>query len=107
MHLIVPCTDPEDYTGRTFEEAVANPFQEVLTPRLLEACINITIVDDLLDGEGPEQFQLMMEFSPNDTNINVKGCPANVTIQDRCMYAHCTYVLQYSLVISVCTCMQW
>ena len=93
LHFIQPCPDPEDYTGRTFKEAVANPVQEVLTPSILEACINITIVEDLVDEESPEQLQLMLEFSQDKTNINVKGYPANGTILDRCMYAHSHNVL--------------
>ena len=84
--FIPPCTDPEDYIGQTFEEAVANPVQEGLTHSLLEACTDITIVDDMLDGEGSEQLQLMLEFSHDNTNINVEGCPANVTIWDRRKY---------------------
>ena len=55
---------------------------------MTEVCINITINDDLLDGEGSEQFSLSLEFSLDNTNVAVMGCPANVTIQDRRTYAH-------------------
>ena len=74
--------------GRTLEEAEANPFQEGLTPTMLEACHTITIVDDLVDGEGPEQFSLSLVFSLVATNVDVVGCPANVTILNRRTYAH-------------------
>ena len=74
--------------GRTRDEAVANPVREGLTPMLTEACISITIVDDLLDSEGSEQFSLSLEFSLDNTNVAVMGCPANVTIQDRRTYTH-------------------
>ena len=55
---------------------------------MTEVCINITINDDLLDREGSEQFSLGLEFSLDNTNVAVMGCPANVTIQDRRTYAH-------------------
>ena len=51
-----------------------------------DICIDITIVDDLVIGEGPEQLQLMLEFSLDITNVNVLGCPANITIQDKSMF---------------------
>ena len=81
-------TDPEDYEGSTLEEAESNPVQQGLTPMLLETCMSITIVDDLVDGEGSEQFSLSLVFSLVSTNVNVEGCPANVTIRDRrtCAY---------------------
>jgi hypothetical protein len=80
--------NPDDYVGRTRDEAEANPVREFLTPLMTEVCINITINDDLLDGEGSEQFSLSLEFSLDNTNVAVVGCPANVTIQDRRTYAH-------------------
>ena len=63
LHFSPLRIDPEDYIGRTFQEATANPVREGLTSTLTEACVDITIVDDLLDGEDPEQLQLMVEFS--------------------------------------------
>ena len=75
--------------GRTLEEAEANPNQEGLFSTTGRACRTITIVDDTLDGEGSEQFSLSFVFSVA-TNVDVVGCPANVTILDRrtCTYAH-------------------
>ena len=74
--------------GETLEEAEADPDQNALSSSLLVSCDTITIVDDLLDGEGPEQFSLSLVFSSENTNVDVVGCPANVTILDRCTYAH-------------------
>ena len=76
--------------GRTLEEAEANPVREGLASGVLEACHTITIVDDLVDGEGPEQFSLSLVFSLVATNVDVVSCPANVTILNRrtCTYAH-------------------
>ena len=71
--------------GRTLAEAEINPVQEGLIPDMLEACHTITIVDDQLDGEGPEQFSLSLVFSLENTNVAVVGCPAKVTILDRRM----------------------
>jgi hypothetical protein len=77
--------NPDDYKGVTFEEALANPAMAGLTAGRLEACTSISIVNDTVVGEGPETFQLNLEFSPSITNVNVVGCPANVTILDRRM----------------------
>ena len=74
--------------GQTLEEAEANPVQNGLTPSIRESCDTITIVDDLVDGEGSEQFSLSLVFSLEGTNVNVEGCPANVTILERRTYAH-------------------
>ena len=79
-------TDPEDYMARTREDAVANPVREGLTPDLLQACIDVTIVDDLVIGEGSEQFLLGLEISLENSNVNAVGCPATATIRDRRMY---------------------
>ena len=76
-----PPTDPADYRGTTRDEAIANPTMSGLNPSQLEACVTITIVNDSI-VEGSEQFQVSMEFSDLLTNINVEGCPANVTILD-------------------------
>ena len=70
----------------TRKDAVANPVREVLTPDLLEACISIIIVDDMVIGEGSERFLLGLELSLENSNVNVMGCPATATIQDRRMY---------------------
>ena len=91
------CIDPDDYTGRTFEEARANPVREGITPLRLEACININIIDDLV-RESPEQLQLMLEFSLDNTNVNVVGCPANVTILDKRMHI---YIMQFNYIITI------
>ena len=58
-----------------------------LNPSQLEACVTIPIVNDSI-VEGSEQFQVSMEFNDLLTNVNVEGCPANVTILDRRMYTH-------------------
>ena len=71
--------------GRTLAEAKINPMQEGLISGMLEACHNIAIVDDQLDGEGPEQFSLSLVFSLEFTNVAVVGCPAKATILDRHM----------------------
>ena len=71
--------------ARTREDAVANPVREGLTPDLLEACISITIVDDLI-GEGSERLRLGLELSLENSNVNAVGCPATASIQDRRMY---------------------
>ena len=40
-------------------------------------------MDDQVDGEGSEQFQLDIIFADFLTNVLVESCPANVTILDR------------------------
>ena len=57
-----------------------------LVPSLPESCTDIEIVNDFDDSEGTEQLQLSLEFSIIITNVNVEGCPANVTILDRRTY---------------------
>ena len=78
--------------ARTREDAVANPVREGLTPDLLQACISITIVDDMVTGEGSERFLLGLELSLENSNVNAMGCPATATIQDRRMYIGQIYV---------------
>ena len=78
--------------ARTREDAVANPVREGLTPGLLEACISITIVDDLI-GEGSERLLLGLELSLENSNVNAVGCPATATIQDRRMYTFRTDII--------------
>ena len=79
-------TGQADYRGRTREEAIARPVLNGLVPNLPESCTDIEIVNDFDDSEGTEQLQLSLEFSTDNTNVNVEGCPANVTILDRRTY---------------------
>ena len=89
-HTLTPplytLTGQADYRGRTREEAIARPVLNGLVPNLPESCTDIVIVNDFDDSEGTEQLQLSLEFSTDNTNVNVEGCPANVTILDRRTY---------------------
>ena len=67
-------------------------------------------MDDLLIGEGPEQFQLDIVFADFLTNVLVESCPSNVTILDRrtcpdifyvCM---CIYMYMYLSVSDTMLC---
>jgi hypothetical protein len=77
-------TNPEDYRATTREEAEAsiNIPQFFLDNNNRQACTSITIVNDTV-GEGPETLQLMFVFSTVFTQVEVEGCPVNITIMDR------------------------
>ena len=78
--------DPDDFMARTREEAEANRAQSGLSLSNREACTSIAIINDTEVGEGPETLQLDFAIEPSFTNVNVEGCPVNITILDRRMF---------------------